>query len=314
MRKRMIDPHFWESAGDKGWSAEDCVVMMAAISAADDYGKGRIKTLKDSTNGILTAKKFIKSLENLKNSVKTYNKSSENFKFSEKIYNKSSENFKFSEKIYYFLPNWEKYQKVSHPNKSNIPDPKPLQNNELPLNFSGKIRETFAKPSAAVKVSLNKYSLNKFKVGEDQTTNTQPSNFDLPLPLLTEEKEFQPQDFDNKNQVTESVKLLLTTFCNIQEPKKEEISSFVNVVMNTKNVKNKTAFKYVFDTFNEFNSYPDEKKNLKYVYSRVRGRIDDALIVGREERAKADKQKEKEESELVVNNDIQQLNNKFQIN
>lgn len=152
------------------------------------------------------------------------------------------------------------------------------------------------------------------KLNESAETNSKPSNDDLPLPLLTEEKQFQPQDFGNKDQVTESIKHLLNSFCNISEPKKEEISSFVNVVMNTKNVKNQTAFKYVYETFNEFNSYSAEKRNLKYLYSRVKGRIDDALIIAREERAKAEKENERKESALVVNSTIEQIANKFQIN
>jgi hypothetical protein len=126
--------------------------------------------------------------------------------------------------------------------------------------------------------------------------------------------EFQPEDFENKELVTKSVKKMLTSFCYIQNPKKEEISSFVNVVMGTKYVKKQTAFKYLFDTFNEYHSYSAEKRNLKYLYSRLKGRIDDALIIAREERNKIEKENEKKESAHVVNSTIEQIANKFQIN
>jgi hypothetical protein len=84
--------------------------------------------------------------------------------------------------------------------------------------------------------------------------------------------------------------------------------------MKTKQVKNQTAFKYVFDTFLEYHTYSVEKRNLKYLYSRVKGRIDDALIKAREERAKLSKQKEKAETLIDVSADISQLANKFKIN
>lgn len=295
MRKRMIDPHFWESACDKGWNAEDCVVMMAAISAADDYGKGRIKALKDTTNGIIPVKKLNKSLANLKNSVKIY------------------------DKIYYFLPNWGEYQKVAHPSKSNIPDPKPLKDNDLPLNFSRDIHEPFIKPSPTVKVSLNEYSLNKFKVGEaTPTNNANSSNDDLPLPPLTESPEHnastEPEDYEDQFQVLESIKSLLKIHCKIYEPDKATLSSLVNLVMKTDQVRNSTAFKNLRDTFIEFKSLPEEKQNLKYLYSRAKGRMNDMLIKRREELAKIRKETEKKESALVVNTDIEQLANKIQIN
>lgn len=287
----MIDPHFWESACDKKWNSDDCVVMMAAISAADDYGRGRIKTLKDTTNGILPSKRLAKSLAKLQNSVKTYSK------------------------IYYFLPNWGEYQKVAHPSRSKIPEPKSFNDNDLPLNFSGDIHEAFIKPSPTVKVSLNKYSLNKFKVGEDAPTNNiQPSNDDLPLPSLTENQSTEPEDYENVFQVTDSLKLLLAAHCNINDPDKSTLSALVNLVINTKQVRNSTAFKYLRDTFIEFNSFPAEKQNLKYLYSRAKGRINDVLIKRREELNKIEKHNEKKESSVIANNDIEQVANKFQIN
>lgn len=293
----MIDPEIFDSAEAKDWTADDFAVMVAAICSADDEGRGRITQIKKSIISMIPEKKFQKSLRKLSDSIKVYSE------------------------IYFFLPKFKNYQTISHPKPSKFPEPNLTENKDLTQKTSIIFPELVPQNDGASpsQVSLKEVNLIKVNVSESNVdnfnnSNFQPSNFDLPLPLLTEEKEFQPQDFDNKDQVTESVKLLLTTFCNIQEPKKEEISSFVNVVMNTKQVKNSTAFKYVFDTFNEFSSYPAEKRNLKYVYSRVHGRINDALILAREHRAKVEKEKEKEESALVNNNDIEQIANKFQIN
>lgn len=139
-RKRMIDPHFWESAQDKGWTSDDCTLMMAAISMADDEGRGRLKSLNDAVSGIISTRKLKKSFSVLQDSIKTY------------------------AKIYYFLPNWDEYQKVSHPVKSKYPDPKLLNNNKITPNSSGINHELLTKDSITSEVSLNKYSLNKVKV------------------------------------------------------------------------------------------------------------------------------------------------------
>lgn len=141
-RKRMIDPHFWESAQDKGWSSDDCTLMMAAISMADDEGRGRLKSLNDAINGIISARKLKKSFSILQDSIKTY------------------------AKIYYFLPNWGEYQKVSHPIKSKYPDPKLSKNNKITPNPSGINPEPLTSDSITSEVSLNKYSLNKVKGNE----------------------------------------------------------------------------------------------------------------------------------------------------
>ena len=146
----------------------------------------------------------------------------------------------------------------------------------------------------------------------EEPPTPQTSNADFPLPLLTEITDYEPNDYEDKGKVTQSVISLLTSFCNIENPDKSTVSSFVNIVTNTKQVKNKTAFKYVFDTFNEFNSYPEGKRNLKYLYSRVKGRIDDALVLVREQNAKTAKGIEKQESESVDNKDISQLANKME--
>lgn len=292
----MLDPEIFDSAESKDWNVCDFTIMVAAICSADDEGRGRITQIKKSIIFMIPEKKFQKSLRKLNDSIIIY------------------------QKIYFFLPKFKNYQTISHPKPSKFPEPNLSENKDLGLISSINFPESKPKSDGSVpsqvslkEVSLNKVNVSSTNVDNFNNTNFQPSNDDLPLPLLTEEKEFQPKDFENKNQVTESIKLLLSTFCNIKEPRKEEVSSFVNVVMNTNQVKNQTAFKYVFDTFNEFSSYPEEKRNLKYLYSRVKGRIDDALILAREDRAMSSKQIEKEESSMIDNPDILQIANKIQM-
>ncbi len=149
MRKRMIVPEFWESATDKNWSVEDALIMIAAISAADDEGRGRISTIRKNVSFSISDRKFNKSIKNL----------SEN-----------SNSLTVFQKIYYFLPNFLKYQTVSHPQKSRIPSPEiefqntnSQGNNNLVENNDGIIPENFQNDSGIIpsQVSLNKFSLVK---------------------------------------------------------------------------------------------------------------------------------------------------------
>lgn len=301
----MIDPHFWESAQIKGWTSEDCTVMLAAISAADDEGRGRVKSITDNISGIISTRKFKKSCQNLGDSIIFYSKPVQN----------CNRNDKKNSKLFYFLPSFNIYQKVSHPSKSKFPDPKVFINNNLDLKNSRNIPESFWNDSTTVKVSLNKFSLNKFKVGEEPpTNNANSSNDDLPLPFLTQNKNTEPSDYSNVFEVTDCIKNLLSIHCNIEEPDKATLSSFANMVTSTKQVRNQTAFKLLRDTFYEYNTLPDEKRNLKYVYSRAKGKINDALTRAKEDRAKREKDVEKKESESVNNPDILQLTNNFKIN
>lgn len=164
-----------------------------------------------------------------------------------------------------------------------------------------------------LKVNVNVKGKLNVKVKESDETNLQLSNFDLPLPL-TKNQSTEPEDYEDTFQVTDAIKNLLATHCNIEDPDKATLSSFVKMVTQTPQVKNRTAFKYLRDTLIEFKSLPEEKQNLKYVYSRAKGRINDGLIKRREELAKIRKETEKKESALVVNTDIEQLANKIQIN
>lgn len=297
MRKRMIDPEIFDSADSKDWSSIDFTVMVAAICSADDEGRGRISQIKKSIITMVSENKLQKSLKKLDDSIIIY------------------------QKIYFFLPKFRNYQTISHPKPSKFPEPSILENKDLTPKTSIKIMDSFQNHSILSKVSLKEVSLNKVKLAEDSTNNDQPSNFDLPLPLLTESPEqnasTEPENYEDQFQVLESIKSLLRIHCNMNEPDKATLSSFVNMVMNTKYVKNRTVFKYLRDTMIEFKSFPAEKQNLKYVYSRAKGRINDILVKKKEELAQREKVELKNNIDTIAkipDINIEQIANKFQIN
>jgi hypothetical protein len=318
MRKRMIDPEIFDSADSKQWTADDFTVMVAAICAADDEGRGRITQIKKNVISMMNEKRFNKSLKVLADSIDIY------------------------QQIYFFLPKFGSYQTISHPKISKFPDPelffeksreKPkskhdekqklnlFNNKDLSQNSSIKSMEPFHNSSILSKVSLKEVSLKEVKLAEDPTNNANISNFDLPLPPLTVSPEqnsnTEPEDYENIFQITDSIKKLLSIHCNIYEPDKSTLSSFVNMVMNTKYVKNRTVFKYLRDTFIEFKSFPAEKQNLKYVYSRAKGRINDILVKKKEELAQRGKVELKNNIDAIAKIpeiNSEQIANKFQIN
>lgn len=294
MRKRMIDPEIWDSALAKGWTTNDFTVMVGAISAADDEGRGRVSMIYRNVSSMMSEKKFKKSLQNLSDSIVIY------------------------QKIYFFLPKFKNYQWISKPKASKFPEPNLQEIKDLAPKQSKNIPSEFRADSELVRIELNRIEVNSNRNGIGKTVDNsngkhQTPNLEISLPLLTEISDYAPIDYENREHVTEAVKNLLISFCNIEQPDKATVTSFTNIVMNTKQVKNRTAFEYLFNTFNEFHTYPEGKRNLKYLYKRLQGRIDDALIEAREKRAKLIKQKEKEELTAVDNNIIEQLTNKMKI-
>ena len=163
MRKRMIDPHIWETAYDKGWTSDDLTVMLAAISSADDEGFGRLSMIKRNVFSIISDRKMKKSLENLNNSVVIL------------------------AKIYFFLPNWLEYQKISHPSPSKIKKLSVINNSDLVKYSSGIIHGTASKKSFTSKVKLKEVSLKEVKLSEVRgNEETFSENFELVKNLFQE--------------------------------------------------------------------------------------------------------------------------------
>ena len=109
-RKRMIDPKIWDSCYDKNLSSNDFTVLIAAISSADDEGRGKISMIERSVGKMLKEKALQKSLKVLSDTIVIY------------------------DKLYYYIPNWHTYQKLNRPTPSKLPSPvngKSLHTHEL---------------------------------------------------------------------------------------------------------------------------------------------------------------------------------------
>jgi len=185
-RKRMLSPTIWESAYDNKWSVEDLAVMIAAISSADDEGRGRVSVIFRNLGPMISEEKFTKSLKMLSSSIIIY------------------------EKIFYYLPNWEEYQSISKPQPSKIPGPKSLNKKELTKNSNGMIpepvKEEVRNDSIPSEVSRSENSLKEINVSEVKEITHTNFNELFTLFHLTFNEDPTPQD---KNQIA---KLLRTTW------------------------------------------------------------------------------------------------------
>jgi len=63
------------------------------------------------------------------------------------------------------------------------------------------------------------------------------------------------------------------------------------------------CYKIALVVFGEYKGNPSEKKNFAYIFSRIEGKIKDAIIIYREELAELDKGKEKAEAEKMLQSD-----------
>lgn len=150
-RRRMIDPHIWETAYDKKWSQNELTIMLAAISAADDEGYGRTSMIKRNVSEMFSDIKFKKTLENLQDSIKIIGK------------------------IYFFLPNWSEYQTISHPSPSKIKNLTIIKDNSLDKESSGIINGSASVFGFTSEVKLSKVKRSEVKgnkVSEEEITSS----------------------------------------------------------------------------------------------------------------------------------------------
>ncbi|MCK9209226.1 MAG: DUF4373 domain-containing protein [Ignavibacteriaceae bacterium] len=62
------------------------------------------------------------------------------------------------------------------------------------------------------------------------------------------------------------------------------------------------CYKIALNVFIEYKDFTAEQKNFRYLFSRIEGKIEDAIIIYREELAELDKNKEKIEAEKMLHN------------
>lgn len=184
MRKRMIDPEIWDSATAKNWTPDDFTVMVGAISNADDEGRGRVSVLMHSLSGMVPTKKFKKSLAKLSDSIVIYHQ------------------------IYYFLPNFLKYQTLSHPKKSKFPEPNLAELNDLDNNSSIPIPSEFHPNSILREEKRREVNLKELEEKGNGTKNPGGGS------------SIQP-NFEDKEQVLNQILYLFKTYCDNSTPEQE---------------------------------------------------------------------------------------------
>jgi hypothetical protein len=107
-RRRMIDPNFWDSEDVSRLTIMERLLLIGLFSNADDFGKGRGKSItirsKIFPNDDLSIKTIESAIENIKRNI--------NILF-----------YDVDGNIYYKFTNWCRWQRVDHPQTSSIPDP-----------------------------------------------------------------------------------------------------------------------------------------------------------------------------------------------
>lgn len=107
-RRRMIDPNFWDSEDVSRLTIMERLLLIGLFSNADDYGKGRGKSItirsKIFPNDDLSIKVVDAALENIKKNI--------NIIF-----------YEVDGNLYYKFTNWCSWQRVDKPQISMIPEP-----------------------------------------------------------------------------------------------------------------------------------------------------------------------------------------------
>ena len=184
-RKRMVDPHIWESFSFSELSDLAKILFISLISHADDEGRGiagaaYIKNITfphDETRRVAEVQKAL----------------------SEIALHTSTQFYQVDGREYYCLLNWTDYQKVDKPSKSKLPPPPSVGEGGAILSRqsfsegSGNIRGMFGEGSGnkdnRIEVNINNTHTARTREGE----LSQSEEEDLKeLPSLNS-KEFQEQ-------------------------------------------------------------------------------------------------------------------------
>ena len=199
-----------------------------------------------------------------------------------------SESLIIFEKIYYFLPKWNEYQSISHPKPSKIPRPNSQENNNLTLNSSVNDTGTIPERSDLVKSKVSKISIIKVKVNEeDQKTEQKDLTFETSSSYL-----FTPKNYEDDEQIKATLTLMLARFCKITSPTQAEVTRFFNIITQTKGCTRQTAHRITLDCMQNYKDFDENKRNLPYLSKKIEGKISDAMIKAREDRAKGLKTQE----------------------
>lgn len=152
-RKRMIDPNFWTSEDVSKLSMTARYIFLGMISCADDEGRGRANV------------NYLKSVIFPYDDIRT---AEIDKALSEISHNTSVVLYDCAGNKYYAFKNWDKWQRVDHPQTSIMPAPPDLQDNSgiIPESFANDSRGT---PPNIIKVNIIKDNISKEPKGSTST-------------------------------------------------------------------------------------------------------------------------------------------------
>jgi len=110
MRKRMIDPSFWDDAEVGSLSISARLLFIGLISHADDEGRG-----------VADTRSIRKTMFGFDMDVTVDNVQAWLDEIAVKVRNVQF--YQSDNRQYYCLMNWSRYQKISHPSPSSLPGP-----------------------------------------------------------------------------------------------------------------------------------------------------------------------------------------------
>lgn len=141
-RKRTIDPGLWSDEGFLEMSDSARLLLLGLISNADDEGRGpaSAKTLKAKVFPADT--KTGEDVLRLLAEVVAYSHTL--------VYTREGG-------FYYALLKWKDYQKVDHPQGSNVPAPHPENIREPFAERSGNVQESFALINQLINKGINEF-------------------------------------------------------------------------------------------------------------------------------------------------------------
>lgn len=114
------------------------------------------------------------------------------------------------------------------------------------------------------------------------------------------EKLCTPVDFESDEQIRAAIILMLARYCKVTTPEKAEISRFFNIITKTAGCTRKTAHKITLECFSGYKELDQDRQNLPYLSVQITGKINDAIIKAREERAKNEKHIEAAENKTFA--------------
>ncbi len=112
---------------------------------------------------------------------------------------------------------------------------------------------------------------------------------------------FTFSNFDDPYFLRSTLIEIMKYYCLELEITKSVRTRLFNIIFQS-SLPRSHCYKIVLAVLGEYEGFSPKKKNFAYIFSRIEGKIKDAIIIYREELAEADKGKEKIETEKMLHN------------